>query len=162
MSLRIEIYTDGACSGNPGKGGYGIVMKVPEKQYERRFSKGFRLTTNNRMELLAVIVALEKLKSPDNDIHIFTDSKYVSDAVNQNWIAGWVKRGFKNVKNPDLWQRIIPLLKIHNPTFHWIKGHAGHPENQICDQLAVKASQSSKLETDSFFENQQNGNLFGG
>lgn len=162
MSLRIEIYTDGACSGNPGKGGYGIVMKVPEKQYERRFSKGFRLTTNNRMELLAVIVALEKLKSPDNDIHIFTDSKYVSDAVNQNWIAGWVKRGFKNVKNPDLWQRIIPLLKIHNPTFHWIKGHAGHPENEICDQLAVKASQSSKLETDSFFENQQNGNLFGG
>lgn len=162
MSLRIEIYTDGACSGNPGKGGYGIVMKVPEKQYERRFSKGFRLTTNNRMELLAVIVALEKLKSPDNDIHIFTDSKYVSDAVNQNWIAGWVKRGFKNVKNPDLWQRIIPLLKIHNPTFHWIKGHAGHPENEICDQLAVKASQSSKLETDTFFENQQNGNLFGG
>lgn len=161
MSLRIEIYTDGACSGNPGKGGYGIVMKVPEKQYERRFSKGFRLTTNNRMELLAVIVALEKLKSPDNDIHIFTDSKYVSDAVNQNWISGWIKRGFKNVKNPDLWQRIIPLLKLHNPTFHWIKGHAGHPENEICDQLAVKASQSAKLEVDTFFENQQNGNLFG-
>ena len=96
MSLRIEIYTDGACSGNPGKGGYGIVMKVPEKNYEKRFSKGFRLTTNNRMELLAVIVALEKLKSTENDIHIYTDSKYVADAINQKWIFGWIKKGFKN------------------------------------------------------------------
>ncbi len=158
--LRIEIYTDGACSGNPGRGGYGIVMKVPEKSYEKRFSKGFRLTTNNRMELMAVIVALEKLKSPDNDIHIFTDSKYVSDAINQKWIYGWIKKGFKNVKNPDLWRRLVPLLKTHKTTFHWVKGHAGHVENEICDQLAVKAAQSPVLEVDAYFESQKDGGLF--
>lgn len=158
--LRIEIYTDGACSGNPGKGGYGIVMKVPEKKYEKHFSKGFRLTTNNRMELLAVIVALEKLKSTENDIHIYTDSKYVSDAINQKWIYGWIKKGFKNIKNPDLWRRILPLLKTHQTTFHWIKGHAGHPENEICDQLAVKATASENLEIDEYFENLKDGGLF--
>jgi len=158
--LRIEIYTDGACSGNPGRGGYGIVMKVPEMNYEKRFSKGYRLTTNNRMELMAVIVALEKLKAPDNDIHIFTDSKYVSDAINQKWIYGWIKKGFKNVKNPDLWRRLVPLLKTHKTTFHWVKGHAGHVENEICDQLAVKAAQSPILEVDAYFESQKDGGLF--
>ena len=160
MKLRIDIYTDGACSGNPGKGGYGILMRVPEKKYEKRFSKGFRRTTNNRMELLAVITALEKLKSDQNDIHIYTDSKYVADAINQKWIFGWIKKGFKNVKNPDLWKRLVPLLKAHKTTFHWIKGHAGHPENEICDQLAVKAAQSDQLETDTYFESQHNGGLF--
>lgn len=158
--MRIEIFTDGACSGNPGKGGYGIVMKVPEKNYEKQFSKGFRLTTNNRMELLAVIVALEKLKSAENDIHIYTDSKYVADAINQKWIYGWIRKGFKNVKNPDLWRRIIPLLNLYKPEFHWVKGHAGHIENEICDQLAVKAIKSEKLETDEYFEQQKNGGLF--
>ena len=160
MSLRIEIYTDGACSGNPGRGGFGIVMKVPEKNYEKRYAQGFRLTTNNRMELLAVITALEKLKSTDNDIHIFTDSKYVSDAINQKWIFGWIKKGFKNVKNPDLWKRMVPLIKAHKTTFHWVKGHAGHLENEICDQLAVKAAQTEPLLVDEFFEKQQNGGLF--
>ena len=135
-------------------------MKVPEKNYEKQFSQGYRLTTNNRMELLAVIVALEKLKSTENDIHIFTDSKYVSDAINQNWIYGWIRKGFKNVKNTDLWRRIIPLLKTHKTTFHWVKGHAGHPENEICDQLAVKASQSENLLVDEFFEQQKEGGLF--
>ena len=158
--MRIEIYTDGACSGNPGKGGYGIVMKVPEKNYEKRYSKGYRLTTNTRMELLAVIVALEKLKSTDNDIHIFTDSKYVVDAIDKKWLQNWVKIGFKNKKNPDLWRRIIPLLKEHKTTFHWIKGHAGHPENEICDELAVKAAQSPILLTDEYFEAQKEGGLF--
>ncbi len=158
--MRIEIYTDGACSGNPGKGGYGIVMKVPEKNYEKRYSKGYRLTTNNRMELLAVIVALEKLKSTDNDIHIFTDSKYVVDAIDKKWLQNWVRIGFKNKKNPDLWRRIIPLLKEHKTTFHWIKGHAGHPENEICDELAVKAAQSPILLTDEYFEAQKEGGLF--
>ena len=158
--MRIEIYTDGACSGNPGKGGYGIVMKVPEKNYEKRYSKGYRLTTNNRMELLAVIVALEKLKSTDNDIHIFTDSKYVVDAIDKKWLQNWVRIGFKNKKNPDLWRRIIPLLKEHKTTFHWIKGHAGHPENEICDELAVKAAQSPILLTDEYFEAQNEGGLF--
>ncbi len=158
--MRIEIYTDGACSGNPGKGGYGIVMKVPEKKYQKTFSKGFRKTTNNRMELLAVITALGKLKSTENDIHIFTDSKYVSDAVNQNWISGWIKRGWKNVKNPDLWQEFIKLYKLHQPKLHWIKGHAGHPENELCDQLAVAAANAPNLEIDVAFENQEKSGLF--
>ncbi|KIA89956.1 ribonuclease HI [Kaistella jeonii] len=160
MSLKIEIFTDGACSGNPGPGGYGIVMKVPEKNYEKRYSQGFRLTTNNRMELLAVITALEKIKSTENDIHIYTDSKYVVDAIQKKWLQSWVKIGFKNKKNPDLWKRMIPLLKDFKTTFHWIKGHAGHLENEICDQLAVKAAQTEPLQIDEFFENQQNGGLF--
>lgn len=158
--MKIEIYTDGACSGNPGKGGYGILMRVPEKKYQKTFSEGFRLTTNNRMELLAVIEALEKLKNPENDVHVFTDSKYVADAINQNWIFGWIKKGFKNVKNPDLWHRFVPLFRKHKIEFHWIKGHAGHPENETCDQLAVKASQSENLKIDAFFENQKEGGLF--
>ena len=158
--LKDSISVDAACSGNPGKGGYGILMRVPEKKYQKTFSEGFRLTTNNRMELLAVIEALEKLKNPEENVHVFTDSKYVADAINQNWIFGWIKKGFKNVKNPDLWQRFIPLFRKHKIEFHWIKGHAGHPENEICDQLAVKASQSSNLKIDAFFENQKEGGLF--
>ena len=112
------------------------------------------------MELLAVIVALEKLKSDQNEIHVFTDSKYVSDAVNQNWIAGWIKRGWKNVKNPDLWKRFIPLYQTHHPKFHWIKGHAGHFENELCDKLAVAAAASENLEIDTYFEGTQNTGLF--
>ncbi|MBP7172451.1 MAG: ribonuclease HI [Cloacibacterium sp.] len=158
--MKIEIYTDGACSGNPGKGGYGILMRVPEKKYEKRFAEGFRFTTNNRMELLAVIVALEKLKSAENDVHIFTDSKYVADAVNQKWIYGWIKKGFKNVKNDDLWRRFIPLYKTHQIYFHWVKGHAGHTENEIVDQLAVAAASSDQLSIDTFFEGQKNQGLF--
>lgn len=160
MKPKIEIYTDGACSGNPGKGGYGILMRVTENGYEKRFSEGFQKTTNNRMELLAVIVALEKLKVDDHDVHIYTDSRYVADAVNQNWIYGWIKKGFKNVKNPDLWKRFIPLFKKHKPTFHWIRGHAGHPENEICDRLAVAAYNTENLQTDEGFENPNNGGLF--
>jgi ribonuclease HI len=159
-SMRIEIYTDGACSGNPGKGGYGIVMRVPEKNYQKTFSKGFRKTTNNRMELLAVITALEKLKSTENDIHVFTDSKYVSDAINQNWISGWIKRGWKNVKNPDLWQKFVVLYNQHNPKMHWIKGHAGHFENELCDKLAVAAAASNNLEIDTYFEGLEKNSLF--
>lgn len=160
MSFKIDIYTDGACSGNPGKGGYGILMRINSENYEKRFSKGFRKTTNNRMELLAVIDALEKLKTNDNDVHIYTDSKYVADAINQKWIYGWIKKGFKNVKNPDLWRRFVPLYKIHNPTFHWIKGHAGHPENEICDSLAVAASKQPNLEIDEGYETSNDGGLF--
>lgn len=158
--MKIEIYTDGACSGNPGKGGYGILMRVPEKNYQKTYSEGFRKTTNNRMELLAVIVALENMKETGHDIHVYTDSKYVSDAINQKWLYGWVKKGFAKVKNPDLWKRFYPLFTLHNPTFHWIKGHNGHPENEICDQLAVKATQKSTLQIDHFFENPTEGGLF--
>lgn len=160
MGFKIEIFTDGACSGNPGKGGYGILMRVPEKKYQKTYAKGFRKTTNNRMELLAVIVALGNIKTSDNDVHIYTDSKYVADAINQNWITGWIKRNWKNVKNPDLWQAFLPLYKTHHPKFHWIKGHAGHTENEICDQLAVKASKSDNLEIDAYFESQSDGGLF--
>lgn len=157
--MKIEIFTDGACSGNPGKGGFGIVMKIRERAYEKNFSEGYRLTTNNRMELLAVVIALENLKSEEHEIHIFTDSKYVSDAINQKWIDNWIKRGFKNVKNPDLWKKFIPLYQKYMPKIHWIKGHAGHPENEQADHLAVSASKKEKLQIDTFFEN-QNKNLF--
>lgn len=160
MGYKIEIFTDGACSGNPGKGGYGILMRIPQENYVKTFSQGFQKTTNNRMELLAVIVALEKLKTDDNEIHIYTDSKYVADAINQNWIYGWIKKGFKNVKNPDLWRRFIPLYKKHKPNFHWIKGHAGHPENETCDKLAVAACSNPNLEIDEGFVNQNEGGLF--
>jgi len=155
--MRIDIYTDGACSGNPGKGGYGIVMKVRNKNYEKRFSEGFRFTTNNRMELLAVIVAIEKLNSHQDDVHIYTDSKYVADAIRKDWISSWVKKDFKNVKNSDLWKKFIPLMNLHKLHFHWIKGHAGHPENELCDQLAVNAYRSGQLSIDEKFEEQKKG-----
>ncbi|MGC4129615.1 MAG: ribonuclease HI [Bergeyella sp.] len=158
--MKIEIFTDGACSGNPGKGGYGILMRVPEKHYQKTFSKGFRMTTNNRMELLAVITALEQINSEGHEIHIYTDSKYVSEAINQKWLFGWAKKGFAKVKNPDLWKRFYPLFQKYKPHFHWIKGHSGHPENEICDKLAVQASQSAVLEVDEFFENPNDGGLF--
>lgn len=158
--MKIEVFTDGACSGNPGKGGYGILMRIPDAKYQKTFSQGFRRTTNNRMELLAVIVALENLRSEGHEIHIYTDSKYVSDAINQNWLFGWAKKGFAKIKNPDLWKRFYPLFKQHKPNFHWIKGHAGHPENELVDQLAVKAAQSPNLEIDAFFENQDQDGLF--
>jgi len=150
--MRIDIYTDGACSGNPGKGGYGIVMKVKDKNYEKRFSEGFRFTTNNRMELLAVIVALEKLNSPQEDVHIYTDSKYVADAVRKDWISSWIKKDFKKVKNSDLWGKFADLMNLHKIYFHWVKGHAGHTENEICDKLAVNAYKFGCLSIDKGFE----------
>lgn len=158
--MKIEIYTDGACSGNPGKGGFGILMRVPNANYQKTFSQGYRKTTNNRMELMAVIVALEQMKSAGHEIHIYTDSKYVADAINKNWLFGWAKKGFTKIKNPDLWKRFYPLFAQHKPQFHWIKGHNGHPENELVDQLAVKASQSDTLQIDYFFENPNGGGLF--
>ena len=158
--LKIEIFTDGACSGNPEKGGYGILMRIAEKQYQKTFSQGFRKTTNNRMELLAVIVALEKLKETGHQIIIYTDSKYVSEAINQKWIFGWVKKGFQKVKNPDLWKRFYPLYQKYTPQLVWIKGHAGHAENELVDQLAVKAAQAEKLNIDTFFEQPEENGLF--
>lgn len=112
------------------------------------------------MELLAVITALEQITSTGHEVHIHTDSKYVSDAINQKWLQGWVKRAFKNVKNPDLWKRLLPLLEKHKPNFHWIKGHAGHKENEICDRLAVQAAANQNLERDTYFEQMQGQGLF--
>ena len=148
---KIIIYTDGAARGNPGPGGYGIVMKAG--QHRKELSEGFRKTTNNRMELLAVIVALEKLKFENSDVEIYTDSKYVADAVEKGWVFGWEKKQFKKKKNPDLWIRFLKIYRNHQVKFHWIKGHANNIENEQCDKLAVEASKKSKLLIDEVYEN---------
>ena len=143
MSLKIEIYTDGACSGNPGKGGYGIVMKVPEKNYEKRYSQGFRLTTNNRMELTAAIRALNLLIEPC-EVQLYTDSKYLCDGITR-WVAGWQRNGWrtadkKPVKNVELWQALVEAVKPHRIDWVWVKGHAGDPDNERADKLASDAA----------------------
>ncbi len=152
MSDQVHIYTDGACSGNPGKGGYGIVMEWVGKPYQKEFSEGFKRTTNNRMELLAVIVALEKLKSNKLDVTVFSDSKYVVDAVEKEWVFGWEKKGFKNKKNIDLWKRFLKVYRKHKVDFRWVKGHNDHVQNERCDVLAVEASQQNDLLIDEGFE----------
>lgn len=133
----IFLYTDGAASGNPGPGGYGVVLKCDGHMKE--MSEGFCLTTNNRMELLAVIKGLEAIKWDNAEVHVYSDSSYVVNAINEGWLENWVRKGFAKVKNPDLWMRFVPLLRKHRVAFHWIKGHAGHPENERCDRLAVAA-----------------------
>jgi ribonuclease HI len=146
----IHIYTDGAAQGNPGPGGYGVIMKY--KQHVKELSGGFRLTTNNRMELLAVIVALEALKKNDMRVTIHSDSKYVVDAIEKGWIWNWEKKNFAKKANADLWQRYIPLHQKFKPHFVWVKGHAGHPENERCDQLAVQAAEGRHLKIDRWYE----------
>ncbi len=148
---RIVIYTDGAARGNPGPGGYGIVMKAGP--HRKELSEGYRKTTNNRMELLAVIVALEQLKFENSTVDIYTDSKYVADAVEKGWVFGWEKVQFKKKKNPDLWIRFLKVYRNHQVKFHWVKGHANIPENERCDRLAVEASQKSNLLIDEAYEN---------
>ena len=147
---EITIYTDGAARGNPGVGGYGIVLKSGKNRKE--LSEGFRKTTNNRMELLAVIVALEALKIENSKVTIYTDSKYVSEAINQNWLEKWERKNFKKVKNPDLWKRFLKIYPKHNVKFIWVKGHSGNPENEVCDKLAVEASKNKKLLIDDVYE----------
>ena len=146
----IEIFTDGSAKGNPGPGGYGVIMRL--NQHYKELSEGFRLTTNNRMELLAVIVALQAVKSDKYPITITTDSKYVADAINKGWLWNWEKTGFKKKKNVDLWKHLIPLYRKYRPTFKWIKGHAGHTENERCDELAVSAAEGSDLKVDKGYE----------
>jgi len=152
MIEHIHIYTDGACSGNPGPGGYGIVMEWFGKPYKKEYSQGYLKTTNNRMELLAVIVALEQIKFDNVEITVFSDSKYVVDAVNKDWIAGWKRRRYSNVKNTDLWKKFIKLYDKFKPKLVWIKGHNNHPQNERCDRLAVTASQQKNLLIDTGFE----------
>jgi len=147
----IEIYTDGAASGNPGPGGFGTILR--SGKHYKELSGGFRMTTNNRMELLAVIKGLEALKSLNQEVTIYSDSKYVVDAVEKKWVFGWVTKQFKDKKNKDLWLRFLELYKLHKVKFVWIKGHNDHPENERCDRLAVAASQNKQnLLIDSFFE----------
>ena len=156
----VTIYTDGACSGNPGPGGYGVILEA-NGHTPKELSAGYRLTTNNRMELLAVISALKALKSQNVEVTIVTDSKYVSDAVNQGWVFGWQKKGFTGKKNPDLWKEYLALHRIYAPKIEWIKGHNNHPQNERCDKLAVSASKGNVLLVDEWFENEkQENNLF--
>jgi ribonuclease HI len=151
--MKICIYTDGSSKGNPGPGGYGIVMKFNGK--EKEFSQGFRLTTNNRMELMAVIVALEQLKTNQYPIEIYSDSKYVIDSITKGWVFGWQKKGFKGKKNPDLWQRFLQVYAKFSITYHWVKGHNGHPENERCDVLAVAGAEAKNQLIDGYFEAHQ-------
>jgi len=152
MSHQVHIYTDGAAKGNPGNGGYGVVMELVGTTYKKEFYEGFRLTTNNRMELLAVIVGLEKLTKPMS-VLVISDSKYVIDSVVKGWVFGWEKKGFAGKKNPDLWKRFLKIYRKHKVDFKWIKGHNNHPQNERCDELAVMASMLPKLSVDVFYEN---------
>ncbi|RKQ49250.1 RNase HI [Roseivirga pacifica] len=146
----ITIYTDGSSRGNPGPGGYGVVMKF--REHRKEISEGFRKTTNNRMELLAVIIGLEAIKVPNAPVKIFSDSKYVVDAVEKGWLWNWIKKDFKGKKNADLWLRFADIYKKHRVSFQWVKGHAGIPENERCDQLAVDAAEGGNLLVDKGFE----------
>lgn len=148
--MTIELFTDGASKGNPGPGGYGVILRAG-KHY-KELSEGFRKTTNNRMELLAVIKGLEELKVLNSHVTVYSDSKYVVEAVEKKWVFGWLKKGFKDKKNPDLWLRFLEVYKLHHVKFVWIRGHDGHPENERCDQLAVAASMQKDLKIDSVYE----------
>ena len=146
----VTIYTDGAASGNPGPGGYGVVMEAGK--HRKELWGGFRMTTNNRMELLSVIEGLEALKNPGTQDTVVSDSKYVVDAVEQGWVFGWEKKGFAKKKNPDLWKRFLVIYRKHKVKFQWVRGHNGHPQNELCDQLAVAASQQPDLPPDEGYE----------
>lgn len=146
----IKIYTDGAAQGNPGPGGYGVVLKFND--HYKELAEGFRLTTNNRMELLAVIKGLEAIKKDGIPVTIFSDSQYVVNAVEKGWLWNWQKKNFKDKANEDLWQRYIPLHHKYKPKFVWVKGHAGHIENERCDRLAVMAASGGRLLTDTPYE----------
>lgn len=149
--MSVIIYTDGAAKGNPGNGGYGVVMI--SGSYRKEISEGFVLTTNNRMELLSVIVSLENLKKEKISATIYSDSKYVVDSVEKKWLFGWEKKNFAKKKNPDLWIRFLKIYRKHNVKFVWIKGHANIKENERCDQLAVAAAESGNLIKDVWYEN---------
>ena len=144
------MYTDGGASGNPGPGGYGTLLMYGE--HVKEMSEGFRLTTNNRMELLAVIVGLEALTRDGIEVDVYSDSKYVVDAVEKRWVFGWEKKGYKGKKNPDLWQRFLRVYRKHTVRFHWVKGHAGDPLNERVDAMAVAAYQTGDLLTDDWYE----------
>jgi len=157
MPGEITIYTDGASRGNPGPGGYGVVLIYGKHRLEK--SEGFRLTTNNRMELLGVIKGLESLKKENCKVVVYTDSKYVADAVEKGWIFHWESKGFKKKKNPDLWIRFLNIYRKHTVKFVWVKGHASNPENEVCDRLAVEASKSSILTEDTGYTPESETNM---
>ena len=139
LEKTIHLYSDGACSGNPGPGGYGVVLRCGD--YEKELSEGFAETTNNRMELLAVIVGLEAIKRANAQVEVWSDSSYVVNAVTKGWLDKWILTDFAKKANVDLWKRFLAVYEKHQVTFHWLKGHAGHPDNERCDALAVAAYQ---------------------
>lgn len=148
--MRVALYTDGACSGNPGPGGYGVVLL--SGKHRKELFGGFKKTTNNRMELLAVILGLEALKKEGVDVVVYSDSSYVVNAINKSWLFNWEKKNFKKVKNLDLWKRFLIVYKKHTVSFVWIRGHDGNVENERCDELAVSAYVSGDLEPDVWYE----------
>ena len=148
--MKTNIYTDGSAKGNPGKGGFGVVL-ISGNHY-KEISQGFRHTTNNRMELLAVIVGLEHLKNINSEVQVYSDSKYVVDSIEKKWVFQWEKKHFKGKKNTDLWKRFLVIYKKHKVSFNWVKGHAGHPQNERCDYLAVEASEQPQLLVDEGYE----------
>lgn len=148
--MKINIYTDGSAKGNPGKGGFGVIL-ISGNHY-KEISQGFRHTTNNRMELLAVIVGLEHLKNINSEVQVYSDSKYVVDSIEKKWVFQWEKKHFKGKKNADLWKRFLIIYKKHKVSFNWVKGHAGHPQNEKCDYLAVEASEQPQLLVDEGYE----------
>ena len=158
--MSIKIFTDGSSRGNPGKGGYGVVLL--SGKYRKEISCGFSITTNNRMELLAVIVGLEAVKKENSIITVYSDSKYVVDAVEKKWVFGWEKKSFKNKKNPDLWIRFLKVYRKQKVSFVWVKGHSNIKENERCDFLAVEASKSNSLIKDLWYEQKktENNRLF--
>ena len=155
---KITVYTDGAAKGNPGRGGYGVVMM--SGSHKKELSEGFRNTTNNRMELMSVIVALETIKKENAQVEIFSDSKYVVDSVEKGWVFSWQKKGFKGKKYIDLWQRFLKIYPKHQVKFNWVKGHAGNHYNERCDELAVEAAESPNLLVDDGYERQLKEGLF--
>ena len=158
MASEISIYTDGASSGNPGPGGYGVVLISGKHRLEK--SAGFRHTTNNRMELLAVIVGLEALKIPGSRVVVYTDSRYVADSVEKGWVFQWESKAFRKKKNPDLWIRFLKIYRKHIVRFVWIKGHANNVENEICDRLAVEAyTKGGLIEDPGFNPDEENNSL---
>ena len=157
MASEITIYTDGASSGNPGPGGYGVVLISGKHRLEK--SEGFALTTNNRMELMAVISGLEALKIGGSKVVIYTDSKYVADSVEKGWVFQWESKEFKKKKNPDLWIRFLKIYRKHNVRFIWIKGHANNPENERCDRLATEAYKSGNLIKDTGYNPEEDNNI---
>ena len=151
-SKDVYLYTDGSSLGNPGPGGYGLRLEWAGMSYVKEFSQGYIRTTNNRMELLAVIVGLELLKKQPLEVVVYSDSKYVIDSVEKKWVFGWEKKGFKDKRNSDLWKRFLMIYRKHTVHFQWIKGHNQHPQNERCDQLAVSAAKGKNLIPDVAYE----------
>jgi len=142
--MKVEIFTDGSALGNPGPGGYGVILR--SGRHYKEISAGYKLTTNNRMELLAVIIGLEALKKAGTEVFVYSDSTYVVKAVEEGWLNNWKAKGFKNKKNVDLWKRYLEAAQKHKVRFIWVKGHAGHPQNEKCDKLAVNAASAPEQE----------------